>query len=55
MGGPVDKNQRISKAAHQDAVAKGYVDMDNIKEERLFAVDGAATRSYRDCCVGAQQ
>ena len=55
MGSPINKNQRISKAAHRDTVFKGYVDVDNIQEERLFTVDGAATRSLQDSYICAQQ
>ena len=51
----VGKNQGISKAAHRDAVFKGCVNMDNIQDERLFAVDGAAMRSLWDSCIGTQR
>jgi hypothetical protein len=51
--GLVDKNEGVPKATHQDAVTKGNID--NLKEEGLFAVNGAAARSFWDRCKCTQR
>jgi len=46
MSGTLDEDERVSEATCGYTIPKGNVNMNNVKVERLFTIDGRSPRSF---------
>jgi hypothetical protein len=53
--GTVDEDKRVSETACGDTITKENVNMNNVKVERLFTVDGFSARSFRNRREGTKR